>query len=335
MVEITVVLPVYNGASYLDKTLDALKGQDFDDFEVLCIDDCSTDESARIIQAHARADDRLVYIRPERNLGSAAKAINFIRKQALGKRFVYSSQDDLFSPDWLSQLYARAISSGADAVLPDVEFYFENGAKTRRITGYHGDHDAVITGRDAFVASLDWSIAGNALWPMSLLKELGFSDFGAFSDEYTVRKFFLACRTVAFCKGVFFYRQDNAQAITKKPSVRRLDEASNNLMVWKLAVDNGFGPDVHGQFALRCLRSAIRARGIIFNTPALLPEAIRVEALWQEMQDPLFAASLDTGITQKHSGAMAALYRRAARSKTWFLRLARASAFAAARHKRS
>ncbi|WP_157598937.1 glycosyltransferase family 2 protein [Tateyamaria omphalii] len=332
MAEISVLLPVYNGAAYLDETLASLRQQDFSAFEVLCIDDCSTDDSRAVIQRHADADDRITYMNTGQNLGSAAKAVNFAAPHATGRWFVYSSQDDLFSPDWLSQLHARAVETGADAVLPDVVFYHRDGAEDRRITGYRGDRTAILSGREAFVASLDWTIPGNALWPMRLLKTNGFDDFNAFADEYTVRRFFLACDSIAFCEGVFFYRQDNAAAITKGPSAARLDAADASLRLWQLICDNDFGPDVHGPFALRTLRAAIRAQAIVFNAPHLASEMPRLTEVWRAMH---CSEAFQTSLAASGSSAFKrSVYQRAVRSHAWFLRLARLSALMARRKSR-
>ena len=322
MAKITVMMPVYNGSQYLDETLASLSRQTFDDFEVLCIDDCSTDDSSVIIRGYETRDPRFIYINTGSNLGSAAKAVNFAASNATGSRFVYSSQDDLFSEDWLYKLHACAVRTGADAVLPDVEFYHKNGSENRKIVGYLGDHTARLTGREAFVASLDWTIAGNALWPMAFLKEQGFFDFGTFADECTVRTYFLACDRVAFCDGVFFYRQDNADAITKKPGPGRLDEANNNLMIWRLILQNGFGVEVHGPFALRTLRSVIRARALIFSTRSLASESSRVTQVWRALQSDTFRASLEAGTSMRQNQLLRAVYLRAHLSRNWFVLIA-------------
>lgn len=247
-----------------------------------------------------------------------------------GNWFVYSSQDDLFSKDWLEKLYARALASGADAVLPDVIFYHADGTKDRTITGYYNDRTAIVSGKEAFVASLDWSISGNALWRMSFLKERGFEDFGAFADEYTVRRFFLDCGTVAFCDGVFYYRQDNTAAITKRPSASLLDIPDTSWRLWQLIVENELGPEVHGPFALRTLRAAIRARALIINYPPLSGEVHRVDGTWRLMQSSAcFQDSLASVLTMPKHRLRARVYRPAARSRLWFLALARISAFLA------
>lgn len=150
-------------------------------------------------------------------MGIVPKVINFGRKFIRGEYYVYSSQDDSFSEDWLDCMYARAIETEADAIIPDLVFWHENEPyKNRILSGVNGDRNVQLNGRQAFLLSLDWTIPGNALWKTWLVREIGYFDFGMNADEYTARLYFLKCNKVAFSGGVFYYRQDNVEAITKK-----------------------------------------------------------------------------------------------------------------------
>jgi len=63
---VTVLLPVYNGAQYITETLDSLLSQSFKDFEILLIDDCSTDNTEEIVKSIK--DPRIKYLKNEKNL---------------------------------------------------------------------------------------------------------------------------------------------------------------------------------------------------------------------------------------------------------------------------
>ncbi|GIX50894.1 glycosyltransferase [Sphaerotilus sulfidivorans] len=230
---ISVVIPVHNGARHLAGTLASALAQTDDDFEVLCIDDASTDDSAAILAAHAARDTRLrVFTAPQR-LGSAPKALNHLLPQVRGRYFVYASQDDLFSPDWLAQMRARAEAIGADAVIPDVVLHHpDNTALDRTLSGLAGDRQVILTGRQACLHSLDWSIPGNALWRADLVRRFGFEDWAINGDEYTVRRLFLACERVAFSAGRFLYRRDNPEAVTRRVSPSLFDWP---ITQWRLA----------------------------------------------------------------------------------------------------
>lgn len=321
--KISVMMPVYNGLKFLEETLESLSNQDFEEYEVLCIDDCSTDQSAQLLRKYAERDARFKYMKTPENLGIVPKVMNYAASLVLGDYFVYTSQDDLYSRDWLSSLYQRAQLTKADAVLPDVEFFFADRADNHRIVGLNGDHAVILSGRDAFVASLDWRISGNALWKIEFLKEIGFQDFGMFADEYTVRTFFLNCDTVAFCEGIFFYRQDNPDAITKKVSAKSLDVAYNNFMVWNLAKENGFGENICGPIAYKVMKSLIRAQALVFRTPHLRGYAHKCDAVFKALQTGPFKASLVVGLQTEKSLLRRFVYLRAQNSKKWLHVVAR------------
>ena len=95
---ISCVLPTYNGAKYLQKALDAISSQDFESFEVLIVDDCSTDETPTIAQAHCHRDSRFRVIRNSRNLKLPA-SINVGFREARGKYWTWSSDDNFHNPD--------------------------------------------------------------------------------------------------------------------------------------------------------------------------------------------------------------------------------------------
>ncbi len=273
---VTVLMPVYNGARFLPATLASLRAQTLNDFEVLCMDDASTDDSLRILQGAAQVDSRFRVLSMSSNLGSVPPVINRSLGQVRGNWCVYTSQDDKYSPNWLSSMVERAAATGADAVIPDVVFYYENEPQRQTaLVGLRGDRRVELTGREAVVHSLDWTIPGNALWRSSMVKQLRYADFSTNGDEYTARVFFLQCQKVVFCDGQFLYRQDNADAITKKITVRSFDIPYTYLRLAQFLLDKGFDPHLaqrevaKAQSALAELLGWLQAQGA-----ALAPEGL-------------------------------------------------------------
>lgn len=201
--KISIVIPVYNGEKYIHETVCSILAQTFPDYELLCIDDCSDDDSYSIIKRLEATDGRIVAIKTERNHGAASGVLNFAKDLARDDYFVYASQDDFFSLDWLREMYLRAIETNADAVLPEFVFYHAGRHVNKILSGYRGDRSIVLSNREAVIASLEWEIPGFALWRMSLVKRMGFDDFCFNADEYSVRRFFLGCNKMAFSGGVF------------------------------------------------------------------------------------------------------------------------------------
>ena len=242
---ISVVIPIYNGETYLRETLDSLSQQSFKDFEVICVNDGSTDGSFAILEELALRDTRIKVI-SKPNGGDATKAIIYGLSFATGRYFMYSSQDDLFSKDLLEKGFLLGEENNADAVVPDVEFYFKEDSSKRQlqsIRGVNGDRSRVLEGREAFVLSLDWTIHGFVLWKMDVVRNVGFATYGLSSDEYTTRLFFFHSKKVVFSDGIFYYRQDNPGAITKKWNINQLDYIETFRRLNVFAVQNKMQPD--------------------------------------------------------------------------------------------
>lgn len=246
MPAITVVIPVYDGEKYLTETIESLRAQTFRDFQAIFVDDCSSDGSHALIRRYVERDPRFLLLNTATNQGSAAKSLNFAMPYVAGDYFAYSSQDDLYSIDWLSEMHRTARDSGAAATLPDMVSYRAGATgELTTISGAAGAQVPSISGREAVILSLDWKVHGFALWKTELVRATRFKDFGIFADEYTVRELFMACETVAFSGGTFFYRQDNPQAITRKRSVGMFDKPYNCVMLSRLLSTNGFPEELH------------------------------------------------------------------------------------------
>ena len=240
-------MPVYNGSKYLRKTLDSILGQTFADYEVICVDDCSTDDSLKVLDEYGAIDPRFRIFSTPTNQGSVPKVFKFLIPHVRGKYFFYTSQDDLFSSDCLQATFERAKSTGADAVVPDLVRYYENEPhKKVTVTAPHGDKSTVLTNREAVILSLDWSINGFGLFATRLLKEVENYDFSMNADEYTVTVQFFHCNKVVFSGGTFYYRQDNPEAITQKLSAGIFDYPYTEFRLFEFLRDHQFPRDIQG-----------------------------------------------------------------------------------------
>lgn len=92
-------MAVFNGEPYLYDAISSVLDQDFIDFEFIIIDDCSTDNTAEIIQTFK--DDRIKYFLNKENIGQT-KSLNIGIKKSIGKYIARVDADDLFYPDKLS-----------------------------------------------------------------------------------------------------------------------------------------------------------------------------------------------------------------------------------------
>ena len=148
------------------------------------------------------------------------------------------------SEDNLEQMYKRQQETGADCVLPDMVWYYEGKQENKIIAGVDGNRDIILTNREAVLLSLNWKIHGFALWNSQIIKDEKIPEDSFDSDEYLARKCFFKSNKVAFCNGVFFYRQDNEQALTKSYSIKNYYSILTSFRVYKLLEDNNFEPNI-------------------------------------------------------------------------------------------
>ena len=95
----SVIIPSYNSASYLVECIDSLANQDFKNFEIIIVDDGSTDNTHEVVQGH---NNNIIYIRQE-NQGPSSARNNGIAN-ARGKYLCFLDADDLYKSNHLSEL---------------------------------------------------------------------------------------------------------------------------------------------------------------------------------------------------------------------------------------
>ena len=123
---ISIIAPMYNVGKYLEECLDSILSQTFQDYELIIVDDRSTDNSVEIVENYKpRFEGKLKLVTMEKNTGAAALPRNFGIKLAKGKYIAFMDPDDLFTQNALASLYKAAEETQADVV--HTEKYFTCG----------------------------------------------------------------------------------------------------------------------------------------------------------------------------------------------------------------
>jgi glycosyltransferase involved in cell wall biosynthesis len=112
---LSIGLPVYNGARFLEETLESIITQSFTDFELIISDNASTDATPEICQRFSARDPRVRYFRSQENLG-AAKNYNRVFELSRGRYFKWNGHDDPLAPTLLERCVA-ALEQDATIVL--------------------------------------------------------------------------------------------------------------------------------------------------------------------------------------------------------------------------
>lgn len=114
---ISIVLPVYNGAKYLRESIDSVLAQTYTDWELLIVDDCSTDETPDIAREYTQKDARIQYYRNEQNL-RLPRNLNKGFSLTKGDYLTWTSDDNLYHPTALERMHAALRSA------PSAQFVF-------------------------------------------------------------------------------------------------------------------------------------------------------------------------------------------------------------------
>lgn len=114
-VKVSIIIPIYNVEKYLERCLKSVAGQTLHDIEVLCIDDCSTDNSLNILKDFQKKDSRIKVIALDKNRG-AAVARNKGLEAATGDYYGFVDPDDEIDLNYYESLYQKAEETGAQVV---------------------------------------------------------------------------------------------------------------------------------------------------------------------------------------------------------------------------
>ena len=111
--KVSVIIPVYNTASYLKRCLDSAINQTLKDIEIICVNDGSTDNSLEILQEYQKKDNRIILINLKENKG-VVNARNVAIEKASGEFIGFLDSDDFIDPGWYENLYNQ--SDGFDFI---------------------------------------------------------------------------------------------------------------------------------------------------------------------------------------------------------------------------
>ena len=136
---ISVIVPVYNVGEFLTPCLDSLKGQTYQNLEILLIDDGSTDGSSEQCDMYAKKDSRFKVFHKEN--GGVSSARNLGLDIAQGEYIAFVDADDRVLPDYFEVLYGDLVSRKADIICCNFAIVDESGS---RLTSYPRDAQGTL-----------------------------------------------------------------------------------------------------------------------------------------------------------------------------------------------
>lgn len=126
---LSVIIPIHNGVEYLNRTLNSVLNQTFQDYEIICINDCSKDNSLEILEKFAKKDSRIKVINNSQNLG-AALSRNVGIDIAKGEYIYFLDADDYIDEKYLKCMVNKIEQEKCDIVLNLSIINETNGVET-------------------------------------------------------------------------------------------------------------------------------------------------------------------------------------------------------------
>ncbi len=127
---ISVIIPVHNDEKYIQETILSVINQSYQNFEIIIVNDCSTDNSKKIIEKNLT--DKIFLINLKTNMG-VAKARNIALKKATGEYITFLDADDVWHKDKLKTQLDIMIKNNLNFTFTRYEFIKANGDKTQKI----------------------------------------------------------------------------------------------------------------------------------------------------------------------------------------------------------
>lgn len=192
-VKISVVMPIYNAADYLRPAIDSVLNQTFGDFELICVDDGSTDGTLAILKEYQQENEKIRIV-TENNAGpSVARNKGLVR--ARGKYVIFLDADDFYEQTLLETLYSQSEEHGLDISICKFDIY--NNRKSKFEDNIRSDHgeifeESTVVSKNDYpdvILSCTTGYVWNKLFRREFLaeKELTFdAELRVFEDTYFV-----------------------------------------------------------------------------------------------------------------------------------------------------
>lgn len=215
MAQISVIVPVYNVEQYLMRCINSILNQTFTDFELILVDDGSSDNCPSICDEFARKDKRVKTIHKEN--GGLSSARNAGIDLAEGEYISFIDSDDWIEREMLQVLYELAISKEADVVecaykRVKEEKIYRKSCKNMPLIVERSGEDAIValySGEGASIA------AWNKLYKRQIFNNLRFPMGMNFEDSYLMPQIVYIANKVIYTNYVGYYYYQRCGSITK------------------------------------------------------------------------------------------------------------------------
>lgn len=245
--KISVIIPVYNAEKYIKRCLNSIIHQSFNDLEILCVNDGSTDKSLNIIQKFSKKDKRIKIFNTSNNGQGSARNLGL--KYAKGEYISFIDADDWIKKDMYQKLYHKSKENDLDILFFQMINYINSSGRYVESDLYNYDvfkkFDINIPFSPEDASEFLFKIA---VCPVSKLykrkflirNNIIFPESIIFEDNVFFYNAFLKASRISFINEHFYVRRRHSESVTQNISEKSLDivPATNKMLL--LFKDNGW-----------------------------------------------------------------------------------------------
>lgn len=263
---VSIITPCYNVAANIGKLLDSLQKQSFQDWQLVCVDDCSTDDTWSVLQKLSATEPRITIHKLETNTGSAKIPRDTAAQLSTAPWLCPIDADDWIEPDYLKKLLQKQQETGAELICPSLVCTDATGQARYAVLPRPGfEFNKEFQGEDAISLTLvQWQVPmcgiliPRKVWCGTELF-LNNSVAHANADEFASRIFLSMVNKVACTQATYFYYQNPASITHAKSRAAELfltDILVKDFVTQKYGKDSRAAQTARSAYALGLFRAA-------------------------------------------------------------------------------
>ena len=306
---VSILMPAYNASKYIGDAIESVIRQSYSNWELIIVDDLSSDNTFIIASKYAKKDRRIKSLQLLENSGSAQKPRLIAEQVSKGDFVCLLDADDIIDEHYIKRLVIRQKETNADIVLGRICGLTEGGEKLSVWNPVESiSLDCIMTGKEAFSHTIgSWDIGGLGLFSREIVDKartkISWSHHFMNADEIYTRLKMLSSESVAFAYADYYYRY-NSESITKRLSIKAFDSLETGCIINSIT-EKYFGSNSYEYYkSTKSLFDTIYGLSVIyqnninsFTTTERKDILNRIKHAWDELSFlPLFRFSISCAI---------------------------------------
>ena len=264
-VDVSVIIPIHNLENYLQECLNTIRYQSFDNIEIICINDGSTDRSLDILNKNAEIDNRIIIINQECQYAGVAR--NKGIEIATGKYVLFLDGDDFFEKDLIYKVYSQIDSTNSDICLFKCRTY-DNETHKYAERDFELRKNMIPSNKKSFnrtdIPDFIFNITTGAPWSKMFLKKfimennIRFQNTHHYNDLYFVMTAMMMANRITYLDETLVnYRINRKDSLQANMEMNPLEFTTPLLAIKECMVKNGLYKMLNKSFMNRCLSTSL------------------------------------------------------------------------------